>query len=62
MDVTHTMHLLTYSLELMRRDASLARSLRKILPRRVLRYRIHKENMVDPLVVRDLHDDEWLLS
>jgi hypothetical protein len=32
MDVTHTMHLLTYSLELMRRDASLARSLRKILP------------------------------
>jgi hypothetical protein len=56
------MHLLTYSLELMRCDASLARSLRKILPRRVLRYRIHKENMVDPLVVRDLHDDEWLLS
>lgn len=56
------MHLLTYSLELMHRDASLARSLRKILPCRVLRYRIHKENMVDLLVVRDLHDDEWLLS
>jgi len=45
-----------YSLELIRRNASLAKSFRRILPAAFCGMESTRKNMVDSLVVHNLHD------